>query len=69
MEDNRSNEEQMKPGGEMEVELKNTVISVKDCEMINFVEENEQDFSYNPFILLVDSLRIFVIFLSSLGLL
>ena len=29
----------MKSGGEMEVELKNTVISVKDCEMIHFVEE------------------------------
>jgi hypothetical protein len=30
----------VKPGGEMKVELKNIVISVKDCEMISFVEES-----------------------------
>lgn len=61
--ENRPNEENMKLGRELEVEYKKAVlILVKEYEKkIARRRKHKWDFSYNPFVLLIGSLRVFVI--------
>lgn len=53
----------MKPGGEVEVDYKNAVlICVKGQEKkMGCRRKHKQDFSYSLFVLLIGSLKIFVI--------